>query len=375
MRRLAENRIVRTTFITHYHQRRFLSDIDRAVARQLVTLAATCRLDDDIHGQFKKMNTTMPNTPGDAAAKSIPASQLATRRDFVVTGRLLRIAQVPEAREDYLDVNDPAAIIDQLRSDPSPPDLLTFWQRLPDSVPKFDYPYEWDNVAALRVTSFDDWTRNQVHASVRTKLRKAQKLGLRVDLAPFDDDLVRGIAEIFNETPIRQGRPYEHFGKSPSQIAVEWSIDAESSVFVAARVQEELIGFVKLTSTDRYSEMSGTICKLAHRDKPAMSALIGRSVQYCEAMGIPWLTYGRYHYGRKGDDSLSEFKKHNGFRKVELPRYYVPLSLRGRVGFKLGLHHRLSERLPTRVVQVLVQLRARFYAMASHAARPTGGPR
>lgn len=302
--------------------------------------------------------TSTPSTTGGAA----PASRHATRHDLVVSGRLLRIARVPEAREDYLDVVDPAAVIGQLRNDPASPDLFTFWQRLPDSDPKFEYPYEWDNVAALRVTSFDDWTRAQVHPSVRTKLRKAHKLGLSVEVVPFDDELVQGISAIFNENPIRQGRPYEHFGKSPSQIAAEWSVDSESSVFIAARFQTELIGFVKLTSTERYSEMSGTICKLAHRDKPAMSALIGRSVQYCQAMAIPWLTYGRYHYGRKGDDSLSEFKKHNGFRRIALPRYYVPLTIRGRVALHLGLHHRLADRLPPRVVQTLIQLRSSYYS-------------
>lgn len=277
-------------------------------------------------------------------------------------GRFLRIVRIPEAKEDYLDISDPAAMIEELRNDPASPDIFTFWQRLPDSEPKFSYPYEWDNVAALRVTTLQAWTKDQVHPSVRTKLRKAQKLGLAVELAEFDEELIRGMAEIFNETPIRQGRPYEHYGKSLAQIEKEWSADASNSVFVAARFQDELIGFVKLTSTERYSEMSGTICKLAHRDKPAMSALIARCVQYCEEMDIPWLTYGRYHYGRKGDDSLSEFKKYNGFRKVTLPRYFVPLSARGRIAIRLGLHHRLVDRLPPRIVQALVQIRGHYYS-------------
>lgn len=309
-----------------------------------------------------QMDTTPTVSNEPVAARTVRASRPATRDDVVVTGRLLRIARIPESQEDYLDVAEPKALIDELRHDPASPDIFTFWQRLPDSEPKFAYPYEWDNVAALRVSTFESWTKEQVHPSVRTKLRKAQKLGLSVDLAEFNDELIRGIAEIFNETPIRQGRPYEHYGKSLEQIEREWSADASSSVFVAARFRNELIGFVKLTSTERYSEMSGTICKLAHRDKPAMSALIARSVQYCEEMGIPWLTYGRYHYGRKGDDSLSDFKKYNGFRKVSLPRYYVPLSARGRLALRLGLQHRLVDRLPPRIVQALIQLRAHYYS-------------
>ena len=35
-----------------------------------------------------------------------------------------------------------------------------------------------------------------------------------VKLAEFDDEFVRGIVEINNETPIRQGRAFWHFQKS-----------------------------------------------------------------------------------------------------------------------------------------------------------------
>jgi len=36
-------------------------------------------------------------------------------------------------------------------------DLFTFMQRLPETSPKYDYPMESDNLAALRITTFDDW--------------------------------------------------------------------------------------------------------------------------------------------------------------------------------------------------------------------------
>lgn len=292
------------------------------------------------------------------------------RSDVVVSGRLLRIARVPEAREDYLDVDSPDSLVAVLRAERPTADIFTFWQRLPDTEPRFAYKLEWDNVAALRITSYDDWTRIQVHPSVRTKLRKARKLGLSVGLEVFDQGFVEGIAGIFSETPFRQGRPYEHYGKTTNQIRNEWSADADASVFIGARFDGELIGFVKLTSTERYAEMSGTICKLAHRDKPAMSAMIGQAVQYCSEAGIPWLTYGRYHYGNKGDDSLSQFKRYNGFEKVNLPRYFVPITTVGRIALMFGLHKRLPERLPPRLVRSLVRLRAEYYSRKLAAGAP-----
>jgi len=86
-----------------------------------------------------------------------------------------------------------------------------------------------DNVAALRVSSFAHWSREQVHPSVRTKLRKAEKLGLTVDLERFDEKFVGEISDIFNEVSVRQGRPYEHFGKSVAQIESEWNVDSKAA--------------------------------------------------------------------------------------------------------------------------------------------------
>ena len=40
-------------------------------------------------------------------------------------------------------------------------DLFTFIQKLSDTSPKYGYPMEWDNMAALRVSSFDDWMKHQ----------------------------------------------------------------------------------------------------------------------------------------------------------------------------------------------------------------------
>ncbi len=280
---------------------------------------------------------------------------------LVTAGRALKMIQIPEGYEDFVDVDDPEAVIGEIRRKEPQADIFTFWQRLPDTQPRYPYHLEWDNVAAIKITSYKEWIGNTVHPSVRTKVRKAQKKGVRVDLMVFDDKLIRGMSEIFNESPVRQGRPYQHYGKTIEQVRAEWGVDMDFSVFVGATFENELIGFVKLSFSERYAEMSGTICKLAHRDKPAMTALVARCVQFCEAKGIPYLCYGKFTYGKKGEDSLSDFKRYHGFQQIDVPRYFIPLTTRGRVALKLGLHLPLSHHLPPQLLQKLLKLKAKYY--------------
>jgi hypothetical protein len=271
--------------------------------------------------------------------------------EFVVTGRVLKFAQIPPEREDYVDVRDPEKVIARLKGMDPRPDMFCFWQRLPETEPRYPYYMERDNIAAIRVTSYKEWLNKTIHSSVRTKLRKAYKIGVVVDEVTFDEEFIQGISGIFNETPIRRGRRFPHFGKTHAAIRSEWSVDLDISAFIGAYFEDELIGFVKLTFTDRYAEMSGTISKLSHRDKAPMSALIGRAVEFCESKGIAYLTYGKFTYGRQGEDSLSDFKRHNGFQKIELPRYYVPLTLKGEIALKLGLFHELSHYVPPSLME------------------------
>ncbi len=77
---------------------------------------------------------------------------------------------------------------------------------------------------------------------------------------------------------------------------------------------------------------------------------------------MPYLVYGKYAYGGKGVDSLTEFKEQNGFKKVEIPRYYVPLTLIGKVGLKLNMHNGVKQALPEGLVKRLIDLRKKWYA-------------
>src|SRR5438552_1655252 len=83
-----------------------------------------------------------------------------------------------------------------------------------------------------------------------------------------------------------------------------------------------------------------------HHDKRPANALIAKAVEICEAKGVRYLTYGNFHYGNKGIDRLLEFKIRNGFEAILMPRFYVPLTLKGALCMRLRLHRGLLGILP-----------------------------
>src|SRR5271165_5059314 len=132
--------------------------------------------------------------------------------DIRIEGRMLRIARLE--RERYEGLADPEAVLVGLRRCAYKADLFTFMQRLPETEPKHSYPMEWDNLAVLPITTFDHWWKKQIDNKTRNMVRKAEKKGLTLREVPFGDILVRGIWEIYNECPIRQRRPFPHYGKN-----------------------------------------------------------------------------------------------------------------------------------------------------------------
>jgi hypothetical protein len=74
------------------------------------------------------------------------------------------------------------------------------------------------------------------------------------------------------------------------------------------------------------------------------------------------LVYENFTYGKKRGDSLSHFKEVNGFQRMDLPRYYVPLTPLGQIAFRLGLHHRFVDRIPESLAAKLRDFRKAWYA-------------
>ena len=174
--------------------------------------------------------------------------------------------------------------------------------------------------------------------------------------AELDDSLVQGITRIFNETPIRQGRRFLHYGKKGDRVHEEMADRPEISVFLGAYVGDELIGFVKLLLLADYAMMVEIISEIRHRDKAPNNALIAAAVMECTTRRIPFLTYSTWAGG-----SLAFFKESNGFQKYPQPRYYVPLTWRGRVALAGNLHRGIKLLVPERVKDQMKDVRRRWY--------------
>ncbi len=124
------------------------------------------------------------------------------------------------------------------------------------------------------------------------------------------------MVDIFNETAVRRGRRYSYFGRDAETVKKEWSADAGRSIFLVAYHQEEIIGVIQLGFGDGLARTRGPVAKLAHRNKAPMNALIAKSVEVCAERNIHYLVYGKFSYGKKGEDSLTEFKRNMDFRKL-----------------------------------------------------------
>src|ERR1700683_1083818 len=131
-------------------------------------------------------------------------------KEIKISGRVLGIALLDADKYQFLD--DPEAVVDGLRKSGVRIDLFTFTQRLPDTAPKYEYPMEWDNFAALPVSTLDNWWNKQIGVTARNKAKQAEKKGVTLREVPFSGELAHGIWEIYNECPIRQGRRFPHYG-------------------------------------------------------------------------------------------------------------------------------------------------------------------
>lgn len=282
-------------------------------------------------------------------------------REICIQGRILRIAEPHGDRYRFLD--DPAAVVGGLRGCGARIDLFTFAQRLPETEPKFSYPVEWDNFAVLPISTFENWWTKQIGFKARNKAKQAEKNGVVLREAAFDDALVAGIREIYNECPIRQRRRFPHYGKSFETVLREESTFLDSSIFIGAFFEERLIGFIKLVPDETCTQagLMNIISMVRHRDKVPQNALIAQAVRACASRGIRYLVYSKFDYGKKERDGLRDFKERNGFGRVDTPRYYVPLTSLGAAAFRLGFHHSITERIPEAIAGRLRDLRAGWY--------------
>jgi hypothetical protein len=283
-------------------------------------------------------------------------------QEIRIQGSLIRVARLDG--DGYHFLKAPEQLLQGLRQCGTRIDLFTFMQKLPETTPKYNFPMEWDNFAAVPITTFEHWWNEQIGFKARNKAKQAEKKGVVIREVPFDDALVKGIWEIYNETPVRQGRPFVHYGKSIETVYKEEATFLDRSVFVGAFLGDKLIGFIKLVADETGSQagLMNILSLISQRDKAPTNALIARAVRLCDERKIAFLVYSRYAYGKKVESSITDFKERNGFKRIDLPRYYVPLTPIGRIAFQLSLHRGIISYLPESLLSRMRKLRDDWYA-------------
>jgi hypothetical protein len=222
-------------------------------------------------------------------------------------------------------------------------DIFTFIERkwcCPIASPSKSWLKAEDNIALLAITSYDDWLKI-IGKKTRNMIRKAEKSGTTTRIAEPNEKLAEGIWKIYNETPIRQERGFPHYGVSLKAVT-DNVLSTRDCVYIGAYLQDELVGFIQLVQGDNIAIVSQILSMQKHWDKALNNALVAKAVEVCATRKIRWLMYGRMG----NHPSLDKFKQSNGFTRFRLTRYYVPVTRRGGIAIRLGLHREIKNRLP-----------------------------
>jgi len=269
-----------------------------------------------------------------------------------------------EDLEDGKTFERPEIFIEGLKQCKLGADLFTFSQKLPDTEPKHSYHLEWDNYATVPITTYQEWLEKRVEYDVRKAVKKATKAGVVVKVSEFNDVLVQGIVDIYSESAMRQGKAFWHYQKDFATVKMESGTHLDKCEFICAYFQDELIGFIKLAYIGRIAATMQMMAKIEHFDKKATNAFLAKAVEICEQKGATHLTYGNYIY-TDPTSSLTEFKRRNGFEKFLLPRYYIPLTAKGKMALAVGAHHGLRAMIPPGVKRSLLKARAAIHERLS----------
>ncbi len=274
--------------------------------------------------------------------------------EVVLDGRFLKRARLRNEHYDF--IGEPARFIEQLMEQRMNVDLFTFLPEIHDCNPRHPYYYEWDSISVLPLTTYENWWKNQISDKTRNMARKAGKKGVEVRAVDFDDQFVQGIVKLNNESPMRQGRPYWHYRKDFETVKREHSTFLDQSKFLGAFLGSEMIGYIKLVNGNGKASIMQILSLIRHRDKAPNNALMAKAVEICTQENMPFL-----HYASWSSRGLGEFKINHGFEKLDVPRYYVPLTRMGKLVLKTGLHRRFTERLPAAWIDKLATLRGKWY--------------
>ncbi len=279
-------------------------------------------------------------------------------------GTLVRVAGL--AAPWYESIDDPEGLIRSIKQSSHRIDMLTFFQRPPHTTPLHEFYREPYDVAVVEIDSYETWYAKSIQKKARHAFRKSVKLGVDVRLVEFNEAFMRDVYAIYNETPLRQGRKFRHFGRSFEDLSADHATYPEKSCFIGAYHSNELIGFVKLIFERDFTDVLNILCKIAHRDKAAATCLIAKAVEICAQRECRYLAYGDWE-----GEGLGDFKRHAGFIRMELPRYYVPLTALGHAALGVGLHRPAAQLLPSGLRSRLKAWRRKWYDLSLKAGQRT----
>ena len=330
--------------------------------------------------RFKRAHRTMRNCGGGAAEKlsmsvtktsieinikgrwlSVPALEVNGNK-IILQRKGLKIAAVHDEEWAANELQDPQtyiqALTDGRRSFRA--DIFTFVQKLPTTLPKYSFPMEWESVAAVHLNSFREWWEG-LPQEARKNVRRSQKRGVEVSVRPFDDALIRGIKDVNDDSRVRQRVQNAYYGKTLEETRRDYGAFLDRCDFICAHCGDEMIGFLKVVYRGAVASVLNLTTKPSHYDKRPSNALIAKMMELCELKHVSYVTYGLFNYGNKRNSPLREFKIRNGFGEVLVPRFYVPLTIWGKIAMKMKLHRGLLGIFPTRVITFAVEERARLY--------------
>ena len=170
---------------------------------------------------------------------------------------------------------------------------------------------------------------------------------------------LEGISRIYNEVPVRQGKHFWHYGKDLQTIRHALATYLERSLFIGAYYQDELVGFMKITWVGTTATITQILSLKKHFDKRPNNLMIAKAIEICEKEGMSHFIYGNFVYFDP-NSTLTEFKRRHGFEPVQLPRYYIPLTLKGSIAIGLGLHRGIAGNTPKAIMRQFLRIRKRL---------------
>jgi hypothetical protein len=123
---------------------------------------------------------------------------------------------------------------------------------------------------------------------------------------------------------------------------------------------------MKIISVNSTATIAQIFCAQNHFNKRPNNALIAKAIEICEAHGKSHFIYGSFVY-YDATSTLTEFKRRNGFEPVLLPRYYIPLTVKGKIALTLGLHRGIAANTPKPILKQFLRFRRLWFTRSLKA--------